>query len=109
MSVFALPVGFEPTLLLLHLPSPANSAFLRRGTSTSFLRRILETHGSITNKLVEAISVVFAPDFEVAFWVVADWAFFRCFTAFRNVAAVSAFPFDGSVFLEDFALLYVCQ
>jgi hypothetical protein len=29
------------------------------------------------------------------------WRFF----AFENVAAVSAFPFDRLVFLEDFALL----
>ena len=56
-------------------------------------KKCLRRAGSILGKLVEIGSVVFAPDFEVASRVVADWAFFRCFAAFKNVAAVPAFPF----------------
>ncbi len=46
------------------------------------------------DKLVEMGSVVFAPDLEVASRMLTNWAFVRCFTAFKNVATVPAFPFD---------------
>ena len=35
----------------------------------------------------------------------AYWAFFGCFACFHDETAVSAFPFDGLVFLVDFALV----
>jgi len=41
--------------------SNANPPFWRRVASTSFLRRVLEVHGSIMGKLIEIESVVFAP------------------------------------------------
>jgi hypothetical protein len=51
----------------------------------------------------KAVLVVFTPDFEVAFGVLAHWAFAGCLIAFVDVAAVSAFPLDRCIFLEDLA------
>jgi hypothetical protein len=55
------------------------------------------------------VLVVFAPDLKVAFRVAAHRAFFWGFAAFEDETAVSAFPFDFCVFLEDFAFRDVCQ
>src|SRR4030042_3394184 len=53
--------------------------------------------------------VVFGPDFKEASGMVAHWAFFWCFSAFKHVSAVSAFPHNWLVFLEHLVLLHVCQ
>jgi len=54
------------------------------------------------------ISVVLAPNFEVASCVVTDRASLRCILALMDVTAVSAFPLDRGIFLKDLPLLYVC-
>jgi ASC-1-like (ASCH) protein len=52
--------------------------------------------------------IVFAPDLKVASCVITDGTFFRRFSTFENMAAISAFPFDRRIFLENLALLDVC-
>jgi hypothetical protein len=54
------------------------------------------------------VLVVFAPDFKVALWVIANRTFLRCLSAFENVSAVPALPFDGCISLEYLALFYIC-
>ena len=48
--------------------------------------------------------VVFNPNLEIGFWMGAYWTFFWGGVVFANVTAVSAFPFGGLVFFENFAL-----
>jgi hypothetical protein len=55
------------------------------------------------------VLVVFAPNLKIASRVTVHWAFLRCFDAFINVTAVSAFPLDWRVFLEHFSLFHVFQ
>ncbi len=55
------------------------------------------------------VSVVLAPKLKVASRVVTDWASHGRFVAFSHVTAVSAFPFDWCIPLEDMAIFYVCK
>ena len=49
--------------------------------------------------------VVFAPEFVVAFRMLADWAFLWHGLPFEYIATVSTFPFCGRVSFEDVSLL----
>ena len=51
--------------------------------------------------------VVFAPEFIVAFRMLADWAFFGRGFAFEDVAAVSALPHRRLVSVEHVSALHV--
>jgi len=63
----------------------------------------------LTQTLRHRLLVFFFPNFEVASWVITNWANPGRFAAFVDIAAVSAFPLDWRVFLENGSITNVFE